>query len=384
MKNILCVVVTLLVLFMGFSYARDLNVMVDDALSKVANSASKIENTKVITIFPFEYSSEVTIKNVEDKIALKLAKTGKFKVLDRKSLEAIIQEQKLSLTGITEETAISKVGKLLNSDSLLFGKVSISDERIIINVSLKDIATGAIVWADEFVGEDLNRIYFGPGIRSGFFNASMPITISDGNGNLEIVRPNDITNGFFFAFMFSYIQRMQEVKAISLSLDGIFYRGYIQPDLLDTKKKIGADEYRLTMNGNFTDLKMNLCALVRIHPGYIFDWGSDFLIFYAGPGLDANYILASSTYRLNQVTGGTFDTGELNYSKGFGQALAFGGVTFRAGIEMKFTNNFSIFMEAYYIPEFTYKFQDIHTQIQQNLTVSSGSFYGFGARYLLF
>ena len=117
--------------------AMDQNVAIDDALSRVYSSASKIKNAKVISIVPFEYGPGITFKSVEDKIVLKLAKTGNFKVMDKKSLETIINEQKLSLTGLTEQTNMAKIGQLLNADCLLFGKVTLSGESIVINVNLK-------------------------------------------------------------------------------------------------------------------------------------------------------------------------------------------------------------------------------------------------------
>jgi len=218
--------------------AMDQNVAIDDALSRVYSSASKIKNAKVISIVPFEYGPGITFKSVEDKIVLKLAKTGNFKVMDKKSLETIINEQKLSLTGLTEQTNMAKIGQLLNADCLLFGKVTLSGESIVINVNLKDVATGAVVWADEFVGEDLNKISFGPGIRSGFFNGSVNYLLNDGATNFTTVPGGSAENQFFFAFTGSFEQRLQGLKAISFSLDGIFYRGYFQPDPVAAAIKI--------------------------------------------------------------------------------------------------------------------------------------------------
>lgn len=365
-------------------FARDLNVMMDDALGKIPDAASKIKpEVKIISIVPFEYSKDIDVKNIETKVAIGLAKTGKFKIRDEKSLKAIIDEQKLQLSGLTQQSEMKKVGELLGADALLFGKAYISNEKLIISLELKDVATGAYIWADEFTGEDLNRIYFGPGLRTGFFNASIPTLITTPGGDQTFITQDDYNNGFFFAFMFSYIQKMQQMKAVSFSLDGIFYRGFVQFDAYDKTFTLGGKTYRYRANANYTDLKLNLCALVRVHPGYIFGWNNDLLVFYGGPGLDANYFLASGKYQLNEVSA-VFDTGELSYDKTLGSALAFGGITFRVGIELNLTCNFAVFIEAYYIPDVTYKFNDVSQYINPQLTVKSGQSYGMGVRYIIF
>jgi len=367
--------------------AFDQNIAIDDALSKVLTSAAKIKNAKVISIVPFEYGPGLTVKSVEDKIVLKLAKTGNFKVMDKRSLEALLTEQKLSLTGLTEQTNISKIGQLLNADSLLFGRVTLSNETLIISVNMKDVATGAVVWADEFTGEDLNKVTFGPGIRSGFFNGSVKYLLNDTLSSPITLPGGFAENQFFFAFTFSFEQRLQSIKAVSFSLDGIFYRGFFQPDpVIAPKTTIGGNDYTFSATANYTDLKLQLCALVRLHLGYMFDWNSDVLVIYFGPGLDANYMLADAKYRLTQTSGaGAYDSGDINYKKDIGQVLAFGGMTFRVGVELKLSANLSVFMEAFYIPEFTVSMPDVSTRILPKVTIGQGnSTYGLGIRYVIF
>jgi hypothetical protein len=278
---------------------------------------------------------------------------------------------------------MAKIGQLLNADALLFGRVVISGDSIIINVNLKDVATGAVLWADEFVGEDLNRINFGPGIRSGFFNGSVKYLLNDGAAGFSTVAGGSAENQFFFAFTFSFEQRLQAMKAVSFSLDGIFYRGFMQPDPVAETTTIGANTYIFKSDCNYTNLKLQLCALVRIHPGYIFDWNNDVLVLYFGPGLDANYMLADATYSLTK-TGNAVE--EIAYKKEIGQILAFGGMTFRAGVELKLSANFSVFMEAFYIPEITANMIGVQgNKILPKVTIGQGnSTYGLGIKYNIF
>ena len=386
MKKIL-LIATVLGLLVSCAEAFDQNVAIEDALARVANSAAKVKNAKVISIVPFEYGPGFTVKNVEDKIVLKLAKTGSFKVMDKRSLEALISEKKFSLTGLTDQATLKDIGALLNADTLLFGKVVLSGESVVITINMKDVVSGAVVWADEFVGVDLNKVTFGPGIRSGFFNGSVRYVLNDNATNFSSVNGGSADNQFFFAFTGSFEQSLQSMKAISFSLDGIFYRGFFQPDPVDSLTTIGADIYEFKSTCNYTNLKLQLCALVRLHLGYMFDWNNDIVVVYFGPGLDANYMLADATYRLTQTTGGTFDSGDITYKKQIGEVLAFGGMTFRVGVELKLSTNFSVFMEAFYIPEITVNMINVDAQsrILPKVTISQGnSTYGLGIKYVIF
>ena len=382
-RNFLAMIVFMLAA--SFAGAFDQNVAIDDALSRVATSAAKVKNAKVISVVPFEYGPGFTVKNVEDKIVLKLAKTGSFKVMDKRSLEALISEKKLSLSGLTDQATLKDVGAMLNADTLLFGKVILSGESVVITVNMKDVVNGAVVWADEFVGEDLNKVTFGPGIRSGFFNGNVRYLLNDGAANFATVNGGSAENQFFFAFTGSFEQRLQGMKGLSFSLDGIFYRGYFQPDPVAATTTLGSDSYLFRSTANYTNLKLQLCALVKLHPGYIFDWGNDVLVFYFGPGLDANYMLADATYRLTQTSGGTYESGDITYKKQIGEILAFGGMTFRVGVELKLSTNFSVFMEAFYIPEITANMIEANTRILPKVTISQGnSTYGLGIKYVIF
>ena len=162
------------------AFSADQNSMQKDALTRLYGSVSRITvaDIKTVMITPFEYSRDITLKTAEDAVAATLAKTGKYKVIDKKSLKELVDQQKLSISGLTEETEARKIGKLLSADAVLFGSVSISGEVMVITLSLRDVATGALLWSERFEGEDLSRIYFGPGIRSGFFSASLPITLT--------------------------------------------------------------------------------------------------------------------------------------------------------------------------------------------------------------
>ncbi len=85
-------------------------------------------------------------KLISEKITTKLSQVGEIKVIERKQLNKILDEQKLSLSDITEEDE-KEVGKILNVDAIVSGSVAHLDDYIEINARMIDVTTGEIYCA---------------------------------------------------------------------------------------------------------------------------------------------------------------------------------------------------------------------------------------------
>ncbi len=70
-----------------------------------------------------------------------------FQLIERERLEKVLQEQKLTMAGITEEQAV-RVGEILDAKLLLTGSVSYVDGRYILSVRALDSSTSEVAWAD--------------------------------------------------------------------------------------------------------------------------------------------------------------------------------------------------------------------------------------------
>ena len=132
--------------------------------SQAGYNFSKI---KSIVILPFYESyksstdmlfSPVNSKDVAyeslDVISMELFDAG-IKVVDRMHLDKVLDEQKLSLSGLMEKQDYRKIGKLVNADAILWGSIllnkQIGKRGGKIAIRLIDVETGTVIYTS--VGE---------------------------------------------------------------------------------------------------------------------------------------------------------------------------------------------------------------------------------------
>lgn len=112
----------------------------------------------------------------QDVFVTELVKSGKFRVVEREQLAALMQEKNLALSGDVDPATATRAGKLLGVRYLLTGSVteygatetgahgafgvgfSAGKKTFVcaMNARIIDTETGEIVWADEARGEDAN------------------------------------------------------------------------------------------------------------------------------------------------------------------------------------------------------------------------------------
>jgi curli biogenesis system outer membrane secretion channel CsgG len=114
---------------------------------------------------------------MQDVFVTELVKSGKFRVVEREQLQALMEEKNLTLSGDVDPNTAVKIGKLLGVNYLLTGSVTeygVTDKgahgrsigRIpgfaagkrsfvaAVNARLIDTSTGEIAWADEASAEE--------------------------------------------------------------------------------------------------------------------------------------------------------------------------------------------------------------------------------------
>ena len=77
----------------------------------------------VLAVMPFKqngfYDSDIDF--IINLVSSVFVKTGKYKVLERWQIEAVLEEQKINLTGIVDEQLAIKAGKFLSANNVVIG-----------------------------------------------------------------------------------------------------------------------------------------------------------------------------------------------------------------------------------------------------------------------
>jgi hypothetical protein len=164
--NILCNLVIVFSLFLISGCSARTN-----TADLIVSKSVIISDQYKVAILPFKYkyikryvsygdieaplnANEIVTAGVEREFL----RSGKFKVIDREYLLRVLDEQKLSITGLTQKSDLTKIGNLLNADGIIVGEVielttlknvvSLNG-RCTMTMKLIDIKSGEIVLAFE-------------------------------------------------------------------------------------------------------------------------------------------------------------------------------------------------------------------------------------------
>ena len=69
-----------------------------------------------------------------------------YKILDRSNLSTLLEEHKLSMSGLTDETELLNIGKLKGAEGIVFCQEACLSGQQILTVKLLDCNTGEQKW----------------------------------------------------------------------------------------------------------------------------------------------------------------------------------------------------------------------------------------------
>ncbi len=87
-----------------------------------------------------------------------LVKTGVFNVIEQNQIRAILDAQRFSLQGCTDESCAVEVGKLLAAEQIVIGELSRVGNRFILNAKIIDVKQGKNIRADNVSAGSLEEI----------------------------------------------------------------------------------------------------------------------------------------------------------------------------------------------------------------------------------
>jgi len=92
-------------------------------------------------------------KGLADMLITDLAGTPGIKIIERESLEKILNEQALSLSGLMEDNPAIEVGKLLQAEILVYGTYLINDDNLRVDLRITEVGSANIISAFHVLGD---------------------------------------------------------------------------------------------------------------------------------------------------------------------------------------------------------------------------------------
>lgn len=113
---------------------------------KISNGLTENQKRTIAVVEFADLRGNVTDfgRFIAEELITRLYETKKFKVIERQLLNKIVAEQKLSLTGIIDQTSAQKLGKLLGVDAIASGTVTDLGKTLRVNARLIDTSTAEI------------------------------------------------------------------------------------------------------------------------------------------------------------------------------------------------------------------------------------------------
>jgi|GEM_PF-1804069 curli biogenesis system outer membrane secretion channel CsgG len=116
---------------------------------------------------------EIIGRSVTDSFMVEIVKNPMFTVVERNQLESILNEQKISSSGLINKSDAAKIGKLLGVSAIIMGTINQYSlekhkkgilgvgvntvlAKVAVNVRIVDASTGEILFASEGKGEEEN------------------------------------------------------------------------------------------------------------------------------------------------------------------------------------------------------------------------------------
>lgn len=148
-------VLSVVLLFFVFeeTYCAEINQKINELSNKIIETYNKLEYAQyrnAIAITDFEDKTEKDIGyGISELITTELSKSGKLRIVERKQVSKVLEEQKLGLLGIIDSKTAKEVGNLTGADMILVGSVSKLGNYYHINARLVETETGQILISEE-------------------------------------------------------------------------------------------------------------------------------------------------------------------------------------------------------------------------------------------
>ncbi|MBI5208587.1 MAG: hypothetical protein HY927_01280 [Elusimicrobia bacterium] len=94
-----------------------------------------------------------------ETLRTELAGSSNYYVLERKFLQKILDEQRLQMDPVVDESTAVKIGRLMAAESVILGSMANVGSRWVLNVRMVDVETGRTVSGKSFDTKNLTKVH---------------------------------------------------------------------------------------------------------------------------------------------------------------------------------------------------------------------------------
>jgi TolB-like protein len=126
--------------------SRELDKQIDILTKQIISSldAQKTRKIAVIEFLSLEGNVTGLGKYLAEELTTRLFRTGRFQIIERQLMKKMMEEQKLSATGLIDAKTASQFGQILGVDALTTGTIADLNTSVKINARLIAVETGSV------------------------------------------------------------------------------------------------------------------------------------------------------------------------------------------------------------------------------------------------
>lgn len=193
----------------------------DDALSGLNRALASVPAslTRVAVARIDSPDGSLDPQQAADRINAVLMEGGRFAVVDRAALSRLLEEQKLSMSGLVDTAQMVSAGKVTGVQGFLFGTASKDGDTLSLDLKLVDVETSAIIFARKFTGEPHSKGRFAAGwlYAANSFGTELKINNLSAPGLQTYAAEGDASSAA--GFTLSYLQGFKASRAFKFGAD---------------------------------------------------------------------------------------------------------------------------------------------------------------------
>jgi TolB-like protein len=126
--------------------SRDLDKQIDNLAGQIISNLDVKKTHKIAVIEFTNLEGKVSDlgKYLAEELTTRLFRTGRFRIVERQLMKKMMEEQKLSASGLIDAKTASKFGQILGVDALTTGTIADLNTSVKINARLISVETGSV------------------------------------------------------------------------------------------------------------------------------------------------------------------------------------------------------------------------------------------------